>query len=146
MLVLTANLQNNTNALQDVGKRASRRINAATKSKHHKDDRQDLLKDLISLHKSKPEFTVNYLRKMVITNFGAGHETMASTLTSIIAMLGSNNDIQEQVSREILETHNPADYSTATRLPKTQCLIKETKRLYPVISMSLPRTTGPYRR
>ncbi|CAG1988123.1 unnamed protein product [Fusarium graminearum] len=124
----------------DVGKRASRRINAATKSKHHKDDRQDLLKDLISLHKSKPEFTVNYLRKMVITNFGAGHETMASTLTSIIAMLGSNNDIQEQVSREILETHNPADYSTATRLPKTQCLIKETKRLYPVISMSLPRT------
>ncbi|KAG8357758.1 hypothetical protein FVEN_g4262 [Fusarium venenatum] len=123
----------------DVGKRASRRINAATKSKHHKDDRQDLLKDLIDLHKSKPEFTVNYLRKMVITNFGAGHETMASTLTSIIAMLGSNGDTQEQVSREILETNNPTDYSTTTRLSETQSLIKEAKRLYPVISMSLPR-------
>ncbi|KAM0231879.1 hypothetical protein ACHAPO_008175 [Fusarium lateritium] len=123
----------------DVGKRASRRINAATKSKHHKDDRQDLLKDLIELHKSKPEFTVNYLRKMAITNFGAGHETMASTLTSIIAMLGSDTDIQEQVSREILETNNSTDYFTATRLPETQSLIKEAKRLYPVISMSLPR-------
>jgi cytochrome P450 len=76
---------------------------------------------------------------MVITNFGAGHETMASTLTSIIALLGLNEDIQEQVSREILETHNPTDYSTATRLPETQSLIKEAKRLYPVISMSLPR-------
>ncbi|UZP35265.1 hypothetical protein NXS19_003081 [Fusarium pseudograminearum] len=55
-------------------------------------------------------------------------------------MLGSNDAIQEQVSREILETHNPADYSTAARLPETQSLIKEAKRLYPVISMSLPRT------
>lgn len=121
----------------------SRRVNAATRAKFYKDDRKDLLADLIQLNKTKPDFTVNYLRKMAITNFGAGHETMASTLTSIIALLGSNDDSQEQVSREILQMHNPTEYSTATRLPETQCLIKEAKRLYPVISMSLPRNVPP---
>ncbi|KAG5746788.1 hypothetical protein H9Q72_003859 [Fusarium xylarioides] len=123
----------------DVGKRVSRRVNAATKSKLNKDDRKDLLADLIQLHKEKPNFTEHYLRKMAVTNFGAGHETMASTLTSIFALLGSNDDAQAQVSLEILGASNPAEYSTATRLPVTQSLIKEAKRLYPVISMSLPR-------
>ena len=80
---------------------------------------------------------------MAITNFGAGHETMASTLTSIMALLGSNEDIQAQVSREILETNDPTAYFTATRLPGIQSLIKETKRLYPVLSMSLPRKVPP---
>ncbi|KAF6517438.1 hypothetical protein HZS61_003009 [Fusarium oxysporum f. sp. conglutinans] len=123
----------------DVGKRVSRRVNAATKSKLNKDDRKDLLADLIQLHRTKPNFTELYLRKMAVTNFGAGHETMASTLTSIFALLGSNDDVQAQVSLEVLGTSNPAEYSTATRLPETQSLIKEAKRLYPVISMSLPR-------
>ncbi|RBA10039.1 hypothetical protein FPRO05_05975 [Fusarium proliferatum] len=123
----------------DVGKRVSRRVNAATKSKLNKDNRKDLLADLIQLHRTKPNFTELYLRKMAVTNFGAGHETMASTLTSIFALLGSNEEVQEQVSLEILGTSNPAEYSTAPRLPETQSLIKEAKRLYPVISMSLPR-------
>nr|RBR02377.1 hypothetical protein FVER53263_09064 [Fusarium verticillioides] len=123
----------------DVGKRVSRRVNAATKSKLNKDDRKDLLADLIQLHKEKPNFTELYLRKMAVTNFGAGHETMASTLTSIFALLGSNDDVQAQVFQEILGASNPAEYSTATRLSETQSLIKEAKRLYPVISMSLPR-------
>ncbi|KAF4961677.1 hypothetical protein FGADI_40 [Fusarium gaditjirri] len=123
----------------DVGKRVSRRVNAATKSKLNKDDRKDLLADLIQLHRTKPNFTELYLRKMAVTNFGAGHETMASTLTSIFALLGSNDDAQAQVSHEILGTSNSAKYSTATRLLGTQLLIKEAKRLYPVISMSLSR-------
>ncbi|KAF4966245.1 hypothetical protein FSARC_6044 [Fusarium sarcochroum] len=123
----------------DVGKRVSRRVNAATRSKLPKDGRQDLLADLIELHKSKPDFTDTYLRKMAMTNFGAGHETMASTLTSIVALLGSHQDIQAQVSGEVLETTESTQYSMASRLPVTQSLIKEAKRLYPVISMSLPR-------
>ncbi|KAF5020237.1 hypothetical protein F66182_7754 [Fusarium sp. NRRL 66182] len=123
----------------DVGKRVSRRVNVATRSKLSQDGRQDLLMDLIQLHKSKPEFTDTYLRKMAVTNFGAGHETMASTLTSIIALLGSHEDIHAQVSSEILEMSDSTHYATATRLTATQSLIKEAKRLYPVISMSLPR-------
>ncbi|KAF4467833.1 pisatin demethylase [Fusarium albosuccineum] len=123
----------------DVGKRVSRRVNAATRLKPPKDTRQDLLTDLIQLHKYRPEFTDNYLRKMAITNFGAGHETMASTLTSIVALLGSQEDVQTCVSREVLQTAEASQYATASRLSATQALIKEAKRLYPVISMSLPR-------
>lgn len=64
---------------------------------------------------------------------------MASTLTSIMAVLGSLQDVQAQVSREVISTTDPSQYSTATHLPVLQALIKEVKRLYPVISMSLPR-------
>ncbi|KAF7554635.1 hypothetical protein G7Z17_g2810 [Cylindrodendrum hubeiense] len=124
---------------QEVGKKISRRVKAATRPIPPKDDRKDLIADLIQLHKSKPSFTDTYLRRMAMTNFGAGHETMASTLTSIIAMVGSREDVRDKVTNEVLEAATPTEYSTATRLPLLQALVKETKRLYPVISMSLPR-------
>ncbi|KAH7163383.1 cytochrome P450 [Dactylonectria estremocensis] len=123
----------------EVGKKISRRVNAATRPNPPKDNRKDLIADLIQLHKSKPSFTDTYLRRMAMTNFGAGHETMASTLTSIIAMVGSREDVRARVTDEILKSAAPTEYSTAIRLPLMQVLIKETKRLYPVISMSLPR-------
>ncbi|KAL6412087.1 hypothetical protein AUP68_04469 [Ilyonectria robusta] len=123
----------------EVGKKISRRVNAATRPNPPKDNRKDLIADLIQLHKSKPSFTDTYLRRMAMTNFGAGHETMASTLTSIVAMIGSREDVRARVTEEVLEATTATEYSTAIRLPLTQALIKETKRLYPVISMSLPR-------
>ncbi|KAK7420437.1 hypothetical protein QQZ08_010424 [Neonectria magnoliae] len=123
----------------EVGKKISRRVNAATRPSPPKDTRKDLIADLIQLHKSKPIFTDTYLRRMAMTNFGAGHETMASTLTSIIAMVGSREDVQARVTKEILETNSPSEYVTASRLPLLQALIKESKRLYPVVGMSLPR-------
>lgn len=96
--------------------------------------------DLIQLHKTKPTFNEIYLRRMAMTNFGAGHETMASTLTSIIATLGSRPDIQARVTHEILTATDPTSYANALRLPLTQATIKESRRLNPVISMSLART------
>ncbi|KAH6889383.1 cytochrome P450 [Thelonectria olida] len=123
----------------EVGKKINRRVNAATRPIPPKDNRKDLLADLIQLHKNKPSFTDEYLRRMAITNFGAGHETMASTLTSIFANLGSREDVRAKVTQEVLEAATPTEYATATRLQCTQALIKESKRLYPVIAMSLPR-------
>ncbi|KAH7171295.1 cytochrome P450 [Dactylonectria macrodidyma] len=123
----------------EVGKKISRRVNAAKRPNPPKDNRKDLIADLIQLHKSKPGFTIKYLRRMAMTNFGAGHETMASTLTSIIAMIGSHDKVRARVTDEVLKSATPTEYSTAIRLPVTQALIKETKRLHPVISMSLPR-------
>lgn len=96
--------------------------------------------DLIQLHRDKPAFTEDYLRRMAITNFGAGHETMAATLTSIFAMVASHADVQERVAHEILHTASPIIYTTATQLTYTQAAVKEAKRLHPVIGMSLPRT------
>ncbi|CAM1510917.1 Fc.00g084300.m01.CDS01 [Cosmosporella sp. VM-42] len=123
----------------DVSRKISKRVKAALRPSPPKEARTDLLADLIQLHQSKPSFTETYLRKMAMTNFGAGHETMASTLTSIVAIIGSREDIQERVGTEILNAMNPVEYANAIRLSSTQAVIKESRRLFPVISMSLPR-------
>lgn len=96
--------------------------------------------DLIQLHKARPEFNEHYLRRMAITNFGAGHETMTSTLISVFAMLGSHAKVQGQVAEEVRQSSEPVSYDNAVRLLFTQASIKEAQRLHPVIGMSLPRT------
>ncbi|KAL7794456.1 cytochrome P450 [Trichoderma ceciliae] len=123
----------------DVGKRISRRIKSSLKPNAAKDNRKDLLADLIQLHKDKPEFTEGYLRKMAMTNFGAGHETMASTLTSVFMMIGEHNDVQKKVTEEIRAAADPSSYASAVRLPYTRAATREAMRLHPVLSMSLPR-------
>ncbi|KAF7558353.1 hypothetical protein G7046_g5793 [Stylonectria norvegica] len=127
----------------DVSKKVNRRANAAMRPKPPRDDRRDIMADLVQLNKSKPVFSDMYLRRMAMTNFGAGHETLTSTLTAIVAMLGSRDDVQARVSKELLHQDSPTDYSNAAELLSTQSLIKESRRLYPVASMSLPRRVPP---
>lgn len=57
-----------------------------------------------------------------------------------MATLGTHPDLQAVLANEILTTPNPTSYASASRLPLTQAIIKESRRLNPVISMSLPRT------
>ncbi|KAK0732903.1 cytochrome P450 [Lasiosphaeria miniovina] len=103
--------------------------------------RKDLLADLIQLHKDRPEFTETYLRRLAMTNFGAGHETMCSALTSAMAMIGSHRDAQQKAAAEVRDAvPGPTSYGTAVRLRYTQASIREAQRLYPVIGMSLSRT------
>ncbi|GJN76395.1 hypothetical protein PLICBS_010508 [Purpureocillium lilacinum] len=123
----------------DVTRRVSRRVKAALRANPPKDSRQDLLADLIQLHKDKPEFNELYLRKMAVTNFGAGHETMASTLTSTLAMVGTHPQVQRRVADEIRSTSKPTPYADAAKMAYTRATIKEAMRLYPVVSMALPR-------
>ncbi|KAK3348528.1 cytochrome P450 [Neurospora tetraspora] len=123
-----------------------------SKSKKNKPAKQaarpnDLLEDLIQLHKSKPNlFTETYLRRMATTNFGAGHETLCSALTACMAMIGTHEAVQERVAEEVgshlKESGSgtvPFD-TTARQLPYTLAAIKEAQRLHPVIAMSLSRT------
>ena len=107
---------------------------------HRKDERADLLADLISLHRDKPEFNEVYLRKMAITNFGAGHETMASTLTAAVAMIGSHEDVKASVVNEVRGTPD-LSFGQSTSLEYTKAAIREAMRLHPVIGMALPRKT-----
>lgn len=115
----------------------------ATKSssKQARDDRrEDLLADLIRLHQEKPEFNEGYLRRMAVTNFGAGHETLCSALTSILAMIGSHSSIQARVVEDIRRVDGPPTYEQAVAMPFLQATIKESQRLHPVLGMSLSRT------
>lgn len=132
--------------------------NKKKKERSQQQQPDDLLTDLINLHLSKPElFTEPYLRRMAITNFGAGHETLCSALTSVLAMIGSSScshhrsvvDVQQKILDELLHSHGfyrqPIDYDTAaTKLKYTLATIKESLRLHPVIGMSLSRKVpGP---
>ncbi|KHN95024.1 Cytochrome P450 family protein [Metarhizium album ARSEF 1941] len=102
-------------------------------------------KPFFPLRKDRPEFNEAYLRKMAVTNFGAGHETLASTLTASVAMIASHMDVQEQVIRELrtAEADGALAYATSNHLPFTRAAIREAMRLYPVVPMSLPRKTPP---
>ena len=108
----------------------------------------DLLTDLLTLHQTKPDqFTDHYLRRMAITNFGAGHETMCSALTSIMAMIGSHPSVQQRILQEIRQLLLPCSptkqiislEASVQSLPYTHATIKEALRLHPVIGMSLSR-------
>lgn len=138
---------------QGVYRNSSRRIAAALNPKPTKSSkaakatkaprgtREDLLADLIKLHKEKPDFNEIYLRRMAITNFGAGHETMCSALTSILTMIGSRPAVQQKVADEIRSSPvDPTRFDNAIHLRYTQAAMKEAQRLHPVLAMSLPRT------
>lgn len=138
-----------TTVTQAVQKKISQRVKATlrgtnkptAKDTQHK---SDLMADLLQLHKDRPEFTEHYLRRMAITNFGAGHETMTSTLISALAMIGSHAEVQARVAREVLSCQSSShlfSYDAVTQqLPFTQASIREAQRLHPVIGMALPRT------
>ncbi|KAK0744766.1 cytochrome P450 [Apiosordaria backusii] len=111
--------------------------------------KEDLLNELIQLHLSRPdEFTENYLRRMAVTNFGAGHETLCATLTSVIAMIACHPEVQRRCFEEISSLQDRQegtrkdrryDFDEVTKLKYTQAAIKEAQRLWPVIGMSLSR-------
>jgi cytochrome P450 len=126
-----------------VYQKTSKRIASALREPLHPrtkiDQRKDLLADLIQLHKERPEFTDTYLRRLAVTNFGAGHETMCSALTAAMAMIGSHSDVQRKVTDEVRHTTDAVAYDNAVRLRYTQASIKEAQRLHPVIGMSLSR-------
>lgn len=124
---------------QDVSRKVNRRSKAAINRKITKHAPADLMADLVQLHHDKPDFTDMYLRKMAITNFGAGHETMASTLTSVMAMLGLHPDVQAKARNEILNESGSQSFGVSTQLEYTRAATKEAMRLYPVIAMALPR-------
>ncbi|KUI59282.1 Pisatin demethylase [Cytospora mali] len=122
-----------------VQKKISQRVKASLRDNPPKDDRKDMVADLIQLHKDRPEFNEQYLRRMAITNFGAGHETMTSTLISAFSMIGTHVQIQKRVADEVLQCSDPCSIDNTVRLQFTQASIKEAQRLHPVIGMSMPR-------
>lgn len=115
-------------------------MKVALRGRPQKDERKDIVADLIQLHKDRPEFNEQYLRRMAITNFGAGHETMTSTLISVLAMIGTHGEVQKRIAGEVRHSPDTLNYDAAARLEFTQASIKEAQRLHPVIGMSLPRS------
>jgi cytochrome P450 len=125
---------------QKTSKRIANSLREPPQKGAEKSSGEDLLGDLIRLHKQRPDFKEIYLRRLAVTNFGAGHETMCSALTAAMAMIGTHAEVLRKVVDEVRDTARPAPYDDAsTQFPYTQASIKEAQRLYPVIGMSLSR-------
>ncbi|PHH83085.1 hypothetical protein CDD82_3620 [Ophiocordyceps australis] len=129
----------------DVGRRVLRRIKSgprrATGRGKGQNVRDDLMGQLVGLHQENAGFSQDYLKKMAVTNFGAGHETLASTLTSTLAMISSRAAVQKQMREEMARQAGPACWTRARAPVYTRAAIKEAMRLCPVMGMSLPRVT-----
>jgi len=85
---------------------------------------------------------------MTFTNFGAGHDNITSTLTSILVYIFTSPLTLVRVREELTSTiisgtiPDPATYDTLVEnLPYLSVCIKEAMRLRPVIGMSLVRVT-----
>ncbi|GAB1319806.1 Apoptosis-inducing factor 1 [Madurella fahalii] len=128
-----------TPVYQKTSKRIASALRGDFRRRDTKDERTDLLADLMQLHKERPDFTETYLRRLAITNFGAGHETMCAALTSVMAMVGSHSAVHRRVTEEVRNIPNAIPYDHAVRLRYTRASIKEAQRLHPVIGMSLSR-------
>jgi cytochrome P450 len=109
--------------------------------------RMDLLAKFI---KSKDPRTSKILTpQQVLTTaisvVGAGSDTTSVALTAILGYLVRHPDIYSAVQEEVDEAFEtgqlirPVTYAMGTKLLLTQACIKETLRLHPPISMSLPR-------
>ncbi|AEO59477.1 hypothetical protein MYCTH_2119688 [Thermothelomyces thermophilus ATCC 42464] len=126
-----------------VYQKTSKRIANALRSPSHPGGKRrainDLLENLISLHKERPEFNETYLRRLAVTNFGAGHETMCSALTAAMAMIGSHHGVRRRVAEEVRSDPDASEADNGLRLRYTRASIKEAQRLHPVIGMSLSR-------
>lgn len=73
------------------------------------------------------------LRDELMTIFGAGHETTATTLTWVWYLLAIHPEIEAKLHTEldsVLQGHRPA-MDDLPRLPYTSQVIKEAMRLYP---------------
>ncbi|PGH27909.1 hypothetical protein AJ80_00459 [Polytolypa hystricis UAMH7299] len=100
-----------------------------------------LADDLVLLHQTKPEFKQQYLTEMVSSTIKAGQDTLAATLTAVIAQTITHPSVKARVLEEVtgLE-HEITSFREAADSPYTTATIREAMRLWPVIALAMYRT------
>ncbi|XP_070504539.1 probable cytochrome P450 313a4 [Chironomus tepperi] len=100
------------------------------------------------LMNSKNNFSYNEIRDEIVTFIGAGHDTTALILSSVILMLAMHKEIQQKVINEIYEiigsTNESIDVKTLQKLRYLDNVIKEAMRLYPVVPLFARESTDEF--
>ncbi|KAH0594820.1 hypothetical protein MHUMG1_07655 [Metarhizium humberi] len=105
----------------------------------------DISTRLLQIHAEKPALKPHWVAEMLGTNFGAGVETTAITISSFLDFVISHPGCQEKVQKEIDEAREAGKLSKLPKLREIESLpylsacLNESKRLHPVVGSPLQR-------
>ena len=113
----------------------------------------NIARKLILLHQGNLLFTNEHITSMTMTNFGAGNETLAFTLSALLCYIIERPMLQKRIHREIdnvLKTRGLQLSSEGIwkmgkaqeELPLLEACVRESMRLHPVFGIPLPRVVG----
>ncbi|KAI1465333.1 cytochrome P450 [Daldinia caldariorum] len=121
---------------------ASKEIQART---NRDGDFKDIVSQLFSVQKAKPEFNDTNLAFMMTTNVFAGSDTTSTSLRAIFYLLlkypEKYNRLMEELEskRQAGELSNPVTFNEAEAWPYLQAIMYEATRLYPAVCDLLDR-------
>lgn len=110
-------------------------------------DEQDLLATLMKLHADREaRFHPGWVLGITLTNFGAGHDTMTITLTSMLYLVAKHPEVQNRLVRAMREkgiTDKSSYTDMVTSVPYFLAVLKESLRIFSPIGFMLPRVVPP---
>ncbi|KAI1653114.1 cytochrome P450 [Daldinia decipiens] len=121
---------------------SSREIKART---NHDGDLKDIVNQLFSVQKAKPELNDTNIPFMVTSNVFAGSDTTSTLLRAIFYLLLKNSEtynclIEEVESKkQVGELSNPVTFKESEACPYLQAVMYEAIHLYPVLGDLLDR-------
>ena len=93
----------------------------------------DMLDLLLAAHDDEGGLNSKELRDQIVTFIVAGHETVASSLTWTWWLLGSHQDVQTKLQKEVDEVlqGRAPEVKDAANLPYTRAVVDEALRIFP---------------
>lgn len=110
-------------------------------------EEQDLLASVIKSHTSKEErFRPSWVLGILLTTFGAGHDTMTTSLSSAIYAICTNPAAKSRLLSELKDADISEESSyndIILRAPYLMACLKESMRMYPAIGINMQRVVPP---
>ena len=93
----------------------------------------DMLDLLLAAHDDEGGLNSKELRDQIVTFIVAGHETVASSLTWTWWLLGSHQDVQTKLQKEVDEVlqGRAPEVKDVAKLPYTRAVVDEALRIFP---------------
>ncbi|CAI9115895.1 OLC1v1016908C1 [Oldenlandia corymbosa var. corymbosa] len=108
----------------------------------HKEEKEALLKTLLSHQEAEPDFlSDDIIKSIILIMFTAGRETSILTIEWALSLLLSHPKEMQKLRTEIdnvVGHERFLEESDLPKLPYLRCVINETMRLYPAAPLLLP--------
>uniref|UniRef100_A0A3Q3VLJ4 Cytochrome P450 26A1 n=1 Tax=Mola mola TaxID=94237 RepID=A0A3Q3VLJ4_MOLML len=105
-----------------------KKLQESDKESKHRDALQQLID---SSKKNGEPFNIQAIKESATELLFGGHETTASTATSLIIFLGLNPDVLDQLRHELMD--KSLNIESLEKLKYSSCVIKETLRINPPV-------------